>query len=330
MNQSATIVGEGEVVIGRSSQSTLRLLHDHWISRQHFKIVLQNDALFLEDLQSTNGVLLNDRELNGRTVPLQDRDRVQAGETLFLVRSRELEPLPEKKHTLPSSGSVSVWNGEEESMLIGQQSSTNVTGQSVPSIPMFERLPTVKFGESTAMFGLRTAQILQKSRRPIFGLFDAGSDDRIRALVEASGELFRSTSGGELPANSPLVVSFQTGSRLLPAILREGWGKNWGFYLTSSADIDQLRDHFRFLLILRTADGVPHYPSFQQPKMLRELLGVIDSSVAPTFFGPVSRFLVEAENPAKLVSVKFQSGQLQRTEQSLDSQGPSLPGKRPV
>src|ERR1700678_1772461 len=51
------IEGE-EVVLGRSSSATVRL-EDDGISRNHAKVVMRNDELWIEDLGSQNGTFIN-------------------------------------------------------------------------------------------------------------------------------------------------------------------------------------------------------------------------------------------------------------------------------
>jgi Inner membrane component of T3SS, cytoplasmic domain len=77
---------EGRFVIGRSAQCQLSL-DDPLVSRQHALLTVEGESVFVEDLGSRNGVLLNDVRIQGRQqVTLSDRIKIGSQE-LALVRA---------------------------------------------------------------------------------------------------------------------------------------------------------------------------------------------------------------------------------------------------
>ena len=72
-----------ETLIGRNPTTDITLLDDG-ISREHAIILydVESDSYNLEDLQSTNGTLVNGKRV--RSVTLQSGDEVQVGRTSFL------------------------------------------------------------------------------------------------------------------------------------------------------------------------------------------------------------------------------------------------------
>ncbi len=83
-------VDQLETVIGRGSEATIRLADDG-ISRRHAKVALEGGQLWIEDMGSANGTLVN-----GKTVArqvLRDGDKIQMGATTILkfTYSDELE-----------------------------------------------------------------------------------------------------------------------------------------------------------------------------------------------------------------------------------------------
>lgn len=72
-------VSAAGTVLGRSSQCDVRL-EDPNASRQHARISASDGAWRLEDLGSTNGVLVNGARVAGST-PLKSGDRIQLGHT---------------------------------------------------------------------------------------------------------------------------------------------------------------------------------------------------------------------------------------------------------
>lgn len=74
---------ENDVVLGRSQGCTVTL-EDAEISRTHCRIHLNNGACALSDMESTNGVYLNDTKLNQAAV-LVDGDIIKLGQTTLVV-----------------------------------------------------------------------------------------------------------------------------------------------------------------------------------------------------------------------------------------------------
>ena len=75
----SVILSEGEVVtLGRSSHNTVSVSNRH-VSYSHLKLVNQQGEIFAEDLNSSNGTLLNN-------VPMSGRQRISGGDTLSLAK----------------------------------------------------------------------------------------------------------------------------------------------------------------------------------------------------------------------------------------------------
>ncbi len=72
---------QGETVIGRSHRADIRL-EDDSISRLHVKVTLKGSSVTIEDLNSSNGTLVNDKRISGDA--LGDGDKIRLGETAIL------------------------------------------------------------------------------------------------------------------------------------------------------------------------------------------------------------------------------------------------------
>ncbi len=72
---------QGETVIGRSHRADIRL-EDDSISRLHVKVTLQGTSVTIEDLNSSNGTLVNEQRISGEN--LGDGDKIRLGETAIL------------------------------------------------------------------------------------------------------------------------------------------------------------------------------------------------------------------------------------------------------
>ena len=72
---------DGDSVIGRSRDASIRLLDDG-ISRRHARVLVRDDDIFVEDLRSRNGTYCNGKRIDRRA--LCDGDKIQVGKTTIL------------------------------------------------------------------------------------------------------------------------------------------------------------------------------------------------------------------------------------------------------
>jgi FHA domain len=71
-----------ELTVGRASGCGVALPDDTFVSTLHARVFRRDGALFVEDLGSTNGTFVNDRQVTG-TVPFHKGDRLQVGKTVL-------------------------------------------------------------------------------------------------------------------------------------------------------------------------------------------------------------------------------------------------------
>lgn len=81
-----------EMIVGRSLKTDLST-SDPLMSRKHFKLIPQNNKVYIEDLNSLNGTYLNQKLIEAKTL-LKSGDIIIAGRTVFKFEYRtELESL---------------------------------------------------------------------------------------------------------------------------------------------------------------------------------------------------------------------------------------------
>jgi pSer/pThr/pTyr-binding forkhead associated (FHA) protein len=84
----------GEIHIGRSEGCDLPIL-DTKASRRHARVLAQGDAFLVEDLESTNGTLVNERPVTRKI--LEDGDVIRIGTTkLVFSKTAEAPVAPAK------------------------------------------------------------------------------------------------------------------------------------------------------------------------------------------------------------------------------------------
>jgi adenylate cyclase len=88
--QGEVVPVEGSLVAGRNPDCSLSI-RDPSVSRQHAKLLLENDVLTLVDNSSANGTFLNDQRIE-KPVRLAPGDLVRLGQTGIRVRQRGAPP----------------------------------------------------------------------------------------------------------------------------------------------------------------------------------------------------------------------------------------------
>jgi pSer/pThr/pTyr-binding forkhead associated (FHA) protein len=148
----------------------------------------------------------------------------------------------------------------------------------------------------------RLLAILREQPEPLYALVDALSEPKLLELLRGSGEHFSPLyeGGQHAPEKIPYLVSLSGGSRLLETLVEHGWGKNWGVYLTCSASLADLRQYYREKLMVKVGN-MEFIFRFYEPRFMRETLRSSTYNEATKFFGPVSHYFIEAENPEVLL-----------------------------
>jgi hypothetical protein len=138
---------------------------------------------------------------------------------------------------------------------------------------------------------------LLEGNGPLYAVLDPARDPAILELLQSSGEEVRSLYNGrrseQLADVAPYLARVPAGSRLLEALVREGWGRSWGVLVVCDAPFAELRRHLRRFLVAQTEDRTALYFRFYDPRVLRPFLESATDEQRRAFFGPVSAFLFE-------------------------------------
>jgi hypothetical protein len=131
-------------------------------------------------------------------------------------------------------------------------------------------LPGAEERRGAALAALREAA----AGAPLYAVLDAARDPRILQLLRESIDEYRSLYegiGGEPFAHvAPYVVRLEQDSHLVEALVREGWGRRWGFFATCRTPLRELRRHLRRLLVVRNEETRSRmYFRFYDPAVLR-------------------------------------------------------------
>ena len=139
-------------------------------------------------------------------------------------------------------------------------------------------------------------------------MLDAARDERVLTLLQESIDEYRSLyegpQGTALESVAPYLVQLQKDSRLLGALVQEGWGNHWGIYFTSSASFIEVRRHLRkFLMIELEGDPGRFYFRFYDPRVLHSFLPTCSAEQRKDFFGPIARLFYETREKPGIVAL---------------------------
>ena len=121
----------------------------------------------------------------------------------------------------------------------------------------------------------------------------------------------------DLAEVAPYLVRLQPDSEFTTWVLEQGWGKHWGIFALSPADLREMRHHFRRFLTVHDPSGKPLLFRYYDPRVLRTYLPTCNPEELSTLFGPVSCYLAEAEQPDRILHFRVASGSLIRQEKQL-------------
>ena len=143
----------------------------------------------------------------------------------------------------------------------------------------------------------RLIAMLNDKFQPLYAILDAARDPRVLKLLLESKEqyqsLYQGKSADQLLHFAPYLVRLPKRSPLIEQLIKNGWGKSWGIYLTCDQPFETVRSHFRHFLIVKTEAGKDLYFRFYDPRVLQAYLPTCSPGEAEQFFGPIKDYLME-------------------------------------
>ncbi len=96
-------INEGSIYVGRDSSSAGLVIKKNEISRQHAELKLENNVLYIKDLDSSNGTFINGAKIPpNKDVPLSPSSKISFEEVSFVVHGPTISP------SMPTSVRTSV------------------------------------------------------------------------------------------------------------------------------------------------------------------------------------------------------------------------------
>jgi hypothetical protein len=151
----------------------------------------------------------------------------------------------------------------------------------------------------------QVAALMRAESGPVYALLDAARDPHVLGLLIVEDITYRSLYEGPLGEDfadfAPYLVELPTEAPLLDVLLREGWNRSWGVFVTCPKPFAEVRRHFRRFLLAKLPDGEEVLFRFYDPRVLRVYLPTCNAEETAAFFGPVTSFLVEGDTPGTVL-----------------------------
>ncbi len=285
-------IGPGpEVSIGRKVPARVVISGDPTMSRAHFVLQCDDTSCRIRDLGSLAGTLLNGAPVEGET--LHDGDELIAGSTIFVVHFEGPSPAP-----AASPSSTLVVEGRSDNGPEVTQALPKLNEEADPNDAVLKRL--------------------RAEPGPLFAILDAARDPLVLArLCECNEEhqsLYEGPKGERLAAAAPYLVSLPPQSPFLETLVRDGWGKSWGVYLTCDQPFKDVRRHLRRFLTVELEGGKKVLFRFYDPRVLRVFLPTCNADELAKFHGPVGAYIMESPREGGWLEMSVISGKLVQGE----------------
>ncbi len=127
--------------------------------------------------------------------------------------------------------------------------------------------------------------------------------------------LYRGELEPDMAQVAPYLVRLEPQTEFANWVFEQGFGKHWGVFITSAADLATLRGHFRRFLMVQDPKGKPVYFRYYDPRVLRVYLPTCNAAELAEFFGPVASFVMEAEEPRTILTFALADGALVKGEE---------------
>jgi hypothetical protein len=111
---------------------------------------------------------------------------------------------------------------------------------------------------------------------------------------------------------APYLVRLDPDSEFADWVIGRGWGRHWGIFALSRADIRWMRRHLQSFLIVYDTEGTPLHFRYYDPRVMRTYLPTCNGEELASLFGPVTLYILEDEDPGSVLRFSVTSGSLKQ------------------
>jgi hypothetical protein len=113
--------------------------------------------------------------------------------------------------------------------------------------------------------------------------------------------LYRGELAPDVAEVAPYLCQLKPNTPFTDWLLDDGWGKHWGVFALTGADLAGLRRHLRQFLMVRGPEGNQLYFRYYDPRVLRAYLPTCNGEELETVFGPIEEILLEGKKPSDVM-----------------------------
>ena len=124
---------------------------------------------------------------------------------------------------------------------------------------------------------------------------------RLKASGVEHASLYEGEEGEELSAYGPWLARIPADHPYLENLVRDGWGKGWGVFLSCHLAFPELRRHLRQFLMAKLPDGRQVCFRYYDPRVLRTYLPTCTADEMAKFVGPIERLYSESSDEDELL-----------------------------
>ena len=139
---------------------------------------------------------------------------------------------------------------------------------------------------------------------PAYVILDGAQNQTLLGSLHADNAppwrcLFTGQLEPDMAVVAPYLVELEHSSAFTRRLLAEGWGQNWGVFLTSQLALPALWRYVRQQVHVYGPDLESLYFRFYDPRVMRNYLPTCPARQLAEFFGPVDFYIAEAEEPGR-------------------------------
>lgn len=151
------------------------------------------------------------------------------------------------------------------------------------------------------------AELFSNPKLTAYAVLDGAANPELLDHLYADGPrpefecLYRGELEPDIAYTAPYLAKLEPNTPFSNWLISQCWGKQWGIFALSRADIRAVRQHFRkFNKVYHPETNNPVLFRYYDPRILRVFLPSCDEGQNAAFYGPMQAFFTESEEGESL------------------------------